>query len=145
MQQKKALDDKNTMWTFCPSIQGAYVMAVLFGITTLTHFTQAILYRKAYCWVITMAGIWQTVNYILRILSITYPTSYGFYAGWFILILVRYPPTPPAKMSSHKVSNIYMEIEMGGEEANSIDGTDFATLDQCLRIYGIRANGLEFH
>jgi hypothetical protein len=76
------------MWSFCPSVNAAYVLTVLFAITTLVHLIQAIVYKKIYCWVITMSGIWQTVNYIFRILSIQNPASYGDYAAWFILILV---------------------------------------------------------
>lgn len=86
--RETAVEDPNTMWTFCPSVQPAYVMAILFGITTLAHLIQAILHKKTYCWVITMSGLWQTVNYVLRILSIKNPTNYPYYAGWFILILV---------------------------------------------------------
>ncbi|MCJ1301210.1 hypothetical protein MMC08_004009 [Hypocenomyce scalaris] len=35
-----------------------------------------------------MSGVWQTVAYIFRVLSITYPASFGDYAAWFVLILV---------------------------------------------------------
>jgi len=35
-----------------------------------------------------MSAIWQTVCYVLRILSIKHPASMGYYTGWFTLILV---------------------------------------------------------
>ena len=82
------LQDPNVLWTFCPSIGPADLMAILFGITLLAHIVQAIKYRKAYCWVIAMASVWQMVAYIGRIISIEMPTSIGPYAVWFVLLLV---------------------------------------------------------
>ncbi|KAJ5744179.1 hypothetical protein N7533_009049 [Penicillium manginii] len=76
------------MWSFCPSVAAAYVFTVLLGLTTLFHIAQAILHRKVYCWVIAMSGAVQTLTYIFRVLSILNPASYGYYAAWFILILI---------------------------------------------------------
>jgi hypothetical protein len=76
------------MWSFCPNIRAATVFTILFSLTTLTHLIQAIIYRKPYCWVIVASGVAQTLAYILRILSILNPASFGYYAGWFVLILI---------------------------------------------------------
>ncbi|KAJ5231832.1 uncharacterized protein N7469_006420 [Penicillium citrinum] len=76
------------MWDFCPSVAASYLFAVLFGLTTLAHITQAIVHRKFYCWVIVVSGVMQTVTYVFRALSILHVTSYSYYAIWFILILV---------------------------------------------------------
>ncbi|KAJ5691759.1 hypothetical protein N7462_001182 [Penicillium macrosclerotiorum] len=76
------------MWGFCPSIEAAYLFTVLFGLTSLAHVAQAIIYRKFYCWVIAIAATIQTVTYIFRVLSILNPASYNNYAAWFVLILV---------------------------------------------------------
>ena len=54
----------------------------------LAHLSQAIYYRKGYCWVITMGTLWQTLTYIFRILSIQNPAALSDYAAWFVLILV---------------------------------------------------------
>ena len=35
-----------------------------------------------------MSGMWQTVAYICRTLSIQHPDNFGLYAIWFIFILV---------------------------------------------------------
>ena len=83
-----ALADPNTLWSFCPNIGAAYLFTILFGVTTVTHLTQAIIYRKRYCWVICCSGLAQTICYIFRVLSIQHPTSFSDYAAWFILILV---------------------------------------------------------
>lgn len=78
------------MWNFCPSFAASILFTVLFGATTLAHIIQAAQHKKAYCWVIIMSGIWQTVCYIFRDLSIRNPDSFADYAAWFILILVSY-------------------------------------------------------
>ncbi|KAL8949545.1 MAG: hypothetical protein Q9222_004354 [Ikaeria aurantiellina] len=35
-----------------------------------------------------MSALWQFICYVLRVLSIKYPASMGYYSGWFVLILV---------------------------------------------------------
>lgn len=89
------LPEKDRLWGFCPNIAAAYTLAVLFALTTCVHTAQAIIYRKGYCWVIIMSALWQTVCYVLRILSIKYPASIDYYSGWFVLILVCLPGAGP--------------------------------------------------
>jgi hypothetical protein len=83
------LSDPNSYWSFCPNIAAAYLYTILFGITMIAHFVQAILYKKPYCWVIVMSALLQTAGYISRVLSIRSPADFGEYATWFVLILVR--------------------------------------------------------
>ncbi|ESZ92179.1 hypothetical protein SBOR_7436 [Sclerotinia borealis F-4128] len=87
-----ALDTPNTQYYFCPNLGAAYLFTILFGVTTVAHFAQAILYRKVYCWVIAMSRNAQTLACIFRILSIKYPATYssssGKYTIWFVLILI---------------------------------------------------------
>lgn len=52
-----ALADPNKFWSFCPNIGAAYLFAILFALTTVTHLIQAIIYRKGYCWVIIFSGL----------------------------------------------------------------------------------------
>ena len=80
--------DPNVLWDFCPNIGAAYLYAILFLLTTITHLAQAIIYRKGYCWVIIMSGVWQTLAYGFRIASIMLPKSVAAYSAWFCLILV---------------------------------------------------------
>ncbi|KAE8447219.1 hypothetical protein EG329_011050 [Mollisiaceae sp. DMI_Dod_QoI] len=87
-QSCDALTAPNTQWNFCPNIAAAYLFLVLFAITTITHVFQAIFYKKAYCWVIIISGLAQTICYIFRVLSIKNPAVFGDYAAWFILILI---------------------------------------------------------
>lgn len=85
---RQALDDPNNMWTYCPSLPAAILFAVLFGITTSTHIYQAYSFHKAFCWVLIMGGIWETAAFVIRCISIQYPTSQGAFDPQFILILL---------------------------------------------------------
>lgn len=79
----------HTQWEFCPSIPAAILFLVLFALTTTAHLSQAIYYKKPYCWVIVGSGLLQTVNYLIRVIKIMIlPNSEGPYAAWFVLILV---------------------------------------------------------
>ncbi|OBT71623.1 hypothetical protein VF21_08955 [Pseudogymnoascus sp. 05NY08] len=81
-------DLDRTNWAFCPSTPPAIVFTVLFALTTFAHLSQAIFYKKAYCWVIVASALIQTVNYVCRIISIENPNILGPYAAWFILMLI---------------------------------------------------------
>lgn len=75
----------------CPNLPAAYLFAVLFGVSTITHIIQMFWTRKWYCWVICFSGAMQTAAYVLRILSINNVTNSNYYTYWFILLMVRYP------------------------------------------------------
>lgn len=81
-------DPDKTDWSFCPNIGAAYLFAVIFGLTTIAHIAQSVIHRKFYCWVIAMSGLWQTANYVFRILSIKNPNTDSWYEYWFVLMLV---------------------------------------------------------
>ncbi|KAF7542950.1 hypothetical protein G7046_g10086 [Stylonectria norvegica] len=59
-------DSCNSNYNFNPSFDGNMAFAILFGLTTLTHLVQAIIYKKRYCWVIIMGGIWETAAFALK-------------------------------------------------------------------------------
>ncbi|KAJ7226284.1 RTA1 like protein-domain-containing protein [Mycena rebaudengoi] len=73
---------------YCPSFPAAIVFAVLFALTTIVHLIQAIHYRKKFCWVLIMAGIWETAGLTFRVLSVLHPTSqtFGFPSQLLILL-----------------------------------------------------------
>ncbi|KAL6796153.1 RTA1 like domain-containing protein [Trichoderma sp. SZMC 28013] len=81
-------DPEHTNWSLCPSLPAAILFTILFALTTCAHLSQAVFYKKIYCWVIVGSGLAQTVNCILRIVSIKNPNSLGPYAAWFVLILI---------------------------------------------------------
>ncbi|KAJ7320867.1 RTA1 like protein-domain-containing protein, partial [Mycena albidolilacea] len=73
---------------YCPSFPAAVIFSALFGLTTLGHLIQAIHYRKRFCWVIIMAGIWETSGLILRVFSVLNTTSPAFGIPSQLLILL---------------------------------------------------------
>ncbi|OKL56095.1 hypothetical protein UA08_08788 [Talaromyces atroroseus] len=83
-----AISVPGTYWSFCPNVGAAGAFLAFFLLAFLVHVAQGIYHRKWYTWVIAMSALWQTITYILRIVSIKTPASLGDYAGWFVLILV---------------------------------------------------------
>lgn len=82
-------DPDHAEWpSFCPNMGASIFFTILFLACTVTHITQAVKYRKGYCWVIIMGAVWQTAAYALRSVSIKYYTNIGYYATWFLLILL---------------------------------------------------------
>lgn len=76
------------MWNFCPNLAASFLFIVLFALTTAIHLGQAIFYKASYSWVIIVSGVTQALTYIFRTLSIQAPSSFDYYAAWFVLILV---------------------------------------------------------
>jgi hypothetical protein len=57
------------MWAYFPNFAAAIAFSVLFGILTIAHLCQAIVYRNGFCWVIIMASLWETGAYAFRALG----------------------------------------------------------------------------
>ncbi|KAJ7479876.1 RTA1 domain-containing protein, partial [Mycena latifolia] len=91
MVQVKCLDpltSEDYNFLYCPSFPAAVLFSALFGLTTLTHIAQAIHYRKRFCWVVIMAGIWETGGLVLRVFSVLHTTSAAFGTPSQLLILL---------------------------------------------------------
>ncbi|KAJ7229305.1 RTA1 like protein-domain-containing protein [Mycena haematopus] len=91
MVHVKCLDprsDSNYNFLYCPSFPAAVLFSALFGLTTVLHVIQAIHYRKRFCWVIVMAGIWETAGLVLRVFSVLNTTSPAFGIPSQLLILL---------------------------------------------------------
>ncbi|KAM0263964.1 hypothetical protein ACHAQJ_000999 [Trichoderma viride] len=80
--------ESKSMWDFSPSLGASIAFLIFFVITTVVHLGQAIYYKKKYCWVVVMSGVWQVLTYIFRTVSIQKPDSFNYYAAWFVLILI---------------------------------------------------------
>ncbi|KAJ7276817.1 hypothetical protein C8J57DRAFT_1584124 [Mycena rebaudengoi] len=80
--------DPNFGFLYCPSFPAAVLFAALFGLTTILHVIQAIYYRKKFCWVLIMAGTWETGGLCLRVLSVLHPRSEAFGTPSQLLILL---------------------------------------------------------
>ena len=82
------LNDCRDLWSYYPSFGAAILFTILFGISTVAHIIQAIVYRKRFCWVIIMAGLWETTGFLLRTLATRHQLSLGLYTPEELLILL---------------------------------------------------------
>ncbi|KAH8818857.1 RTA1 domain-containing protein [Flagelloscypha sp. PMI_526] len=64
------LSDENSPYNYCASLPAAQTFTILYALAAIAHFTQAIHYRKRFCWVIIMACLWETASFALRWLSL---------------------------------------------------------------------------
>ena len=64
------LSDENSPYHYCASLPAAQTFTILYALAAIAHLTQAIHYRKRFCWVIIMASIWETASFALRWLSL---------------------------------------------------------------------------
>jgi len=86
MTQCILTEDAN--YNYCPSLGAAVLFSVLFGLSTIMHLTQAIKYRKKFCWVIVVGGSWETAGFVFRAISTQNITSDTFVFPSQILILL---------------------------------------------------------
>ncbi|KAJ7726270.1 RTA1 like protein-domain-containing protein [Mycena maculata] len=70
---------------YCPSFN---LKSRRLGLTNLAHIIQAIHYRKRFCWVVIMAGTWETAGLIMRVLSVLHTTSAAYGTPSQLLILL---------------------------------------------------------
>lgn len=68
-------DDPDAQWPYCPSFSAAVAFAVIFGISTVGHLTQAIYHKKGFAWVVCMAAIWETAGLSLRSMGAKEPRN----------------------------------------------------------------------
>ncbi|KAK3944815.1 C6 zinc finger domain protein [Diplogelasinospora grovesii] len=76
------------IWDYYPNFAAAVVFTVLFAALTLVHLWQAIRYKKRFCWVIVMAGLWETCAFLFRAISSRYQQSTGVYLIFQIFVLL---------------------------------------------------------
>ncbi|KAI1453007.1 RTA1 like protein-domain-containing protein [Annulohypoxylon moriforme] len=78
----------HALWDYYPSFSAAMVFTFLFGLLTIAHLYQSIIYRKKFCWVIVMASFWETMAYLLRTVSTRYQSNTAIYLIFQIFILL---------------------------------------------------------
>jgi len=59
----------HVFYRYYPSLDAPVAFSVLLGILMTLHITQAIYYQKTFCWVISMAAIWEFGAFVTRALS----------------------------------------------------------------------------
>lgn len=78
----------NALWVYFPNFAAAIAFSILFGILTIAHVGQAVVYRNGFCWVIIMASLWETGAYVFRALGSKNQQSSGIALVAQILVLV---------------------------------------------------------
>ncbi|KAL2401273.1 putative lipid transporter atnI [Exophiala dermatitidis] len=81
-------DNPKIYWSYCPSEAAAILFVVLYGLTTLVHLAQAIIYRQKNAYIITFGGLLETTAFILRLIVIKTLDLSEVYEAQFILILI---------------------------------------------------------
>ncbi|EPS29314.1 putative lipid transporter atnI [Penicillium oxalicum] len=54
---------------YVPSFAAAVLFCVLFGMSTLLHFIQSLIHKKAYMWVLIMGAAWEALAFVFRTLQ----------------------------------------------------------------------------
>ena len=75
-------------WPYCPSLPAAAAITACFAALTAAHFTQAVIYRKKFCWVICMAACWETAGFTMRLLGARDPRTQAYSIGSNLLVLL---------------------------------------------------------
>ncbi|MCJ1485727.1 hypothetical protein MMC06_005902 [Schaereria dolodes] len=78
----------NALYRFYPSFAAALLFSLLFGATTLLHIGQAIASKKAFCWVIIVGALWETISFATRTLSTRNQQSTGLALVSQLLVLL---------------------------------------------------------
>ncbi|KAF1364336.1 hypothetical protein EJ07DRAFT_151625 [Lizonia empirigonia] len=81
-------DACNALWVYFPNFAAAVAFSILFGILTIAHLGQAVLYRNGFCWALIMAALWETGAYAFRALGSKNQQSSGIATVAQILVLV---------------------------------------------------------
>ncbi|RYP60652.1 hypothetical protein DL771_010433 [Monosporascus sp. 5C6A] len=78
----------HAIWNYYPSFSGSLIFLFLFGLLTIAHVYQAVIYKKRFCWAIVMASLWETVAYLFRTVSTRHQNIAGVYTVYRVFILV---------------------------------------------------------
>lgn len=82
------LSSEDAQYSYCANGPAALFFTVLFGLTWIGHFIQAVMYRKKFCWVIIVGTGWECVGMILRTYSTIDQTKSGTTAASQLLVLL---------------------------------------------------------
>ncbi|KAF4982450.1 hypothetical protein FZEAL_1968 [Fusarium zealandicum] len=84
------VDACNSNYLFDPDFAANLAFAVFFGTTTLVHIIQAAIFKKRFCWVVIMGGIWETVAFSMKSLGARNQQNFH-YALWGQLLFLLAP------------------------------------------------------
>ncbi|KAM0316905.1 hypothetical protein ACHAPQ_011170 [Fusarium lateritium] len=116
------VDACNSNYFFDPSFAANLAFCVLFGMTTLVHIVQAILFKKRFCWVVIMGATWETVAFAFKTLGSHHQQNIMYITLGQILFLL----SPLSRM-------VY--FRMPGRELLGIKAIRMTLLFVCLDIF----------
>ncbi|KAF4990690.1 hypothetical protein FDECE_14272 [Fusarium decemcellulare] len=82
------VDACNSNYLFDPSFAANLAFAVLFGMTTLGHLTQAIIFKKRFCWVVIMGAAWETIGFTFKTLGSHHQQNFQYLLWGQLLFLL---------------------------------------------------------
>ncbi|KAF4535016.1 putative rta1 domain protein [Lasiodiplodia theobromae] len=82
------MSDDHPFYKYDPNRGAALAYAIIFGVTTLTHIYQCLRTRTWYMTAFILGGLFETVGYIARYISIREPRSTAPYIVQTLLILI---------------------------------------------------------
>lgn len=80
--------DPDYVWPYCPSFAAAIVGFGLFSFTTLILTLQTFRYRRPFCWVLIMAGLWEAGGFLVRAYATHHQDKRNVYALQQLLIIL---------------------------------------------------------
>lgn len=78
----------NSNYNYNPSYSAAVAVAVIFGILTIAHLVEAIIFKKRYAWVLIMGAIWETLAFITGALGAHDQQNVGYATAHTLLFLL---------------------------------------------------------
>jgi hypothetical protein len=85
----------NALYLYYPSFGVAIAASVIFGILTMAHVVQAIMYKAGFVWVVLMGVLWELIAYTTRAFSTRNQQNEGVTTSSMILILLAPLCTTP--------------------------------------------------
>lgn len=78
----------NSNYNYDPSYSAAVAVAVIFGILTIAHIAEAIIFKKRYAWVLIMGALWETLAFIMGALGAHDQQNSGYATAHTLLFLL---------------------------------------------------------
>ncbi|KIL92702.1 hypothetical protein FAVG1_03882 [Fusarium avenaceum] len=127
-----AVDACNSNYFFDPSFAANLAFCVLFGMTTLVHLVQAILFKKRFCWVVIMGAAWETVAFAFKTLGSHHQQNI-MYLTWGQILFLLSPLWINAFVYMAVARMVY--FRMPGRELLGVKAIRMTLLFVCLDIF----------
>ncbi|KAJ7455893.1 hypothetical protein FB451DRAFT_1342275 [Mycena latifolia] len=142
MVQVQCLDPRTNEdynFLYCPSFPAAVLFSALFGLTTFAHVVQAVRYRKKFCWVVIMAGSWETGGLVLRLLILLAPLWINAFLYVLMACLVYFfvPEKHVGGISARRLSLCFVLLDITAFLAQAGGGSIISSDSPRVALTGI--------